>query len=67
MIRRTRIQWRQVDENTPAWTEVRTPYDHQLAAFMGMHDGRAQVVYPHAGPGAVDLLDPADVYQEAAS
>lgn len=64
MTRRTRVQWRQVDANTPVRTEVRTPYDHELATFMGMVDGRAQVVYPHAGPGAIDLLDPADVYQE---
>lgn len=63
--RRGRKQWRQIDENTPVWTEVRTPYDHELATFHGMVQGRAQVRYPQDLPGVYDLLDPADVLEEA--
>lgn len=64
MTRRTRIRWDRIDANTPVWTEVRTPHSHELATFMGLVDGKAQVVYPHDGPGAIDLIDPALVLEE---
>lgn len=63
-MRRGRRQWQVIDENTPPMTEVRTPYDTELAIFFGLVNGRAQVRYPNDRPGVFDLLHPTDVLAE---
>jgi hypothetical protein len=65
VTRRGRKQWQKIDANTPAMTEVRTPYDTELATYWGLIGGKAQVRYPKDRPGVFDLLDPNDVLEES--
>ncbi len=64
MIHRGRKLWQPIDANTPAHTEVRTPYSAELATFFGLVGGQAQVRYETDRPGVFDLLDPALVLEE---
>jgi hypothetical protein len=65
VTRRTRRQWAELDENTPARATVMSTVSREEGELCGIDgDGLAHVRFPADSAGVVDRVDPATLVAE---